>query len=212
MSLDPENKVHNTWLAVKDAAASALREIRQRQQEVWEAREGGEWDDLLDMQEALQRLIYTRDPWSDWPRASECVHGGVYAIRSRNLSFGVWNSNTLGFVGIREKFGSEYLFTEYHYDTGGSFGTARPVVLVETCPIEDLAEGHVKCDKHDRPVEFRHFPEGQGGYRVHSDDESLLITDKNDPEYCQSFHYNNKPLFDFLKGVEERHLWEKLTS
>ena len=66
----------------------------------------------------------------------ECVNGGFYRIDSRNLSFGVYSEKTKGFVGIREKFGDEYLFTEYHYDTGPPFGTVFPEELLERCPLE----------------------------------------------------------------------------
>ena len=56
---------------------------------------------------------------------SECKKRRVYKLHSRNLSFGVFNGET-GFIGIRTKFGSMYLDTEYHWDTGPPFGTARP--------------------------------------------------------------------------------------
>jgi hypothetical protein len=39
---------------------------------------------------------------------------------------GVFNGVT-GFIGIREKFNHEYLFTEYHYDTGAPYGTVHSV-------------------------------------------------------------------------------------
>ena len=42
---------------------------------------------------------------------SECKHGWLYKIDSRNLILGVYNETQQGFVGIREKFGNEYLFT-----------------------------------------------------------------------------------------------------
>jgi len=55
------------------------------------------------------------------------VKGNLYRIRSRNLPYGVYDGNG-GFIGIREKFGSLYLFTEYDYDTGPPYGT---VIVVE---------------------------------------------------------------------------------
>jgi hypothetical protein len=42
----------------------------------------------------------------------ELVRGGIYTLRSRNLLVGVFNGDQ-GFIGIREKFGHQYLFTEY---------------------------------------------------------------------------------------------------
>ena len=52
----------------------------------------------------------------------QCVRGRVYEIRSRNLAVGVYDGKC-GFIGIRTKFGSRYLFTEYHWDQGSPHGT-----------------------------------------------------------------------------------------
>ncbi len=57
---------------------------------------------------------------------TECTHRGIYKLSSRNLSLGVFNKPSNGFIGIREKFGDLYLFTEYHWDNGPPFGTACP--------------------------------------------------------------------------------------
>jgi hypothetical protein len=54
----------------------------------------------------------------------DCIFGRVYKIRCRNLSYGVYDGDS-GFIGIRTKFGSRYLFTEYHWDAGAPFGTVR---------------------------------------------------------------------------------------
>lgn len=69
---------------------------------------------------------------SDIP-LSEVTQRGVYRIHSRNLSIGVFNGAT-GFIGIRHKFGSRYLFTEYHWDTGAPYGTVKPQELLEYLP------------------------------------------------------------------------------
>lgn len=49
---------------------------------------------------------------------------GIYRIRSRNLTVGVYDGKG-GFIGIREKFGSLYLFTEYAWEQGPPYGTVR---------------------------------------------------------------------------------------
>lgn len=66
----------------------------------------------------------------------DCVNGGFYLIDSRNFSFGVYNEENKGFIGIREKFGDEYLFTEYHWDTGPPCGTVCPKRFLEQCSLE----------------------------------------------------------------------------
>lgn len=71
-----------------------------------------------------------------------CEDGSLYRLFSRNLALGVYKAETRGFVGIREKFGREYLFTEYHYDTGEPFGTVLPQRLLEKCPIIPIEENN----------------------------------------------------------------------
>ncbi len=44
----------------------------------------------------------------------ECKHGWLYRVHSRNLNLGVYRTDDKGFIGIRHKFGSRFLFTEYH--------------------------------------------------------------------------------------------------
>lgn len=92
-------------------------------------------------------------------KPEECVEGGLYRIHSRNLAYGVYKAEQRGFVGIREKFGSHYLFTEYHWDNGPPFGTVRPIEFIEQCPITDLAESHLvedekigKCWRTNKPL------------------------------------------------------------
>ncbi len=57
---------------------------------------------------------------------SECIKGRVYKIQSRNLTYGVFDGKD-GFIGIRLKFSSRYLFTEYHWDQGPPYGTVYGV-------------------------------------------------------------------------------------
>lgn len=66
-------------------------------------------------------------------KIQECKHGYLYELHSRNLTYGVYNSENSGFIGIRTKFKSRYLFTEYHWDTGSPFGTVKPSKEIEPC-------------------------------------------------------------------------------
>jgi hypothetical protein len=56
----------------------------------------------------------------------QCKSGYLYRIFSRNLSFGVFIEKTAGFIGIRQKFGYEYLFVEYHRDLNNRCATVSP--------------------------------------------------------------------------------------
>lgn len=62
---------------------------------------------------------------------AECKHGWRYLLDSRNLRTGVYDQKTRGFTGIRVKFDSVFLFTEYHWDTGVPYGTAKPLQELE---------------------------------------------------------------------------------
>ncbi len=66
----------------------------------------------------------------------ELKHGGCYRIHSRNLILGIYNENAKGYIGIREKFGDEYLFTEYDWETGPPFGTVKPYEFIDMLPAE----------------------------------------------------------------------------
>lgn len=75
-------------------------------------------------------------------KLEDCKIGRLYKLQSRNLSIGVYDGLS-GFIGIRFKFESEYLFTEYHWDTGEPFGTAYPIkdlgpIPKDIKPVEDF--------------------------------------------------------------------------
>jgi hypothetical protein len=91
---------------------------------------------------------------------------GIYRLRSRNLNVGVYDGN-IGFIGIREKFHSLYLFREYHVDHGGMHGTASPLeflgLLDEAIPVrETLGSKCLVCQAPVDYVEWTADEEGNG--------------------------------------------------
>jgi len=78
---------------------------------------------------------------------SECITRRLYKLSSRNLSLGVYDGKE-GFIGIRQKFGNGFLFTEFHWDQGPPYGT---VDGVEDTGI-DLPE-HIELKEHINPTE-----------------------------------------------------------
>ncbi|HET7713885.1 MAG TPA: hypothetical protein VFK94_06620 [Patescibacteria group bacterium] len=65
---------------------------------------------------------------------NDCHTRHLYRLYSRNLDFGVYDGAG-GFIGIREKFDSRFLFTEYHREVGSPVGTVQP--LEDLGPIPD---------------------------------------------------------------------------
>jgi hypothetical protein len=88
--------------------------------------------------------------------------GGIYRIKSRNLSVGVYDGKG-GFIGIREKFGDTYLFTEYGWEQGPPYGTVRleDRVFVGRVPPEVplVTTLGTRCRGCGQDIEFR---DGEG--------------------------------------------------
>ena len=127
-----------------------------------------------------------------------CKHGFVYKIKSRNLKYGVFNYENAGFVGIRTKFSSRYLFCEYHYDNGHPFGTVFP--LEELCEIpsdlfpvayfpgsKDILTGRMV--EFDKPI----VDGGRGWYFIDTGEASDKI---------EAHTIGNPKLFEYLDRLE----------
>lgn len=60
------------------------------------------------------------------PPMHRLITGRVYKLESRNLSYGMWDGVN-GFIGIRLKFHSRFLDTEFHWDVE-DYGTVEDAV------------------------------------------------------------------------------------
>jgi hypothetical protein len=61
----------------------------------------------------------------------EDLKGGyLYKIKARNAEYGIWIPEKKSFAISRIKFGSNFIFEEYHWDCE-AFATARPVEEIE---------------------------------------------------------------------------------
>ena len=122
-----------------------------------------------------------------------CKHGYVYEIDSRNLSYGVFNSKDNGFIGIRNKFRNNFLFTEYHWDTGEPYGTVSP--LKELGKVPDDIEIKVDLGTIDsftgKPIAFDK-PVVEGGKGWYFVETGVVCANKNPATL------DNKKLFEYL--------------
>ncbi len=132
----------------------------------------------------------------------QCISRRVYILVSRNLRLGVYDGNE-GFIGIREKFGGRFLFTEFHWDQGPPFGTVRGQVDtgIDVPPdIKLLAnlEGNIDQVSKRRVAFDKPTSEGgRGWYFIDSGDSSSDIIPMTEA---------NKPLFEFLDDIEKKFL------
>lgn len=62
---------------------------------------------------------------------SECKHGYLYKLNSRNLDYGIYRADTESFVGIREKFDYRFLESDGHRDLNARGCTALPTELID---------------------------------------------------------------------------------
>jgi len=141
---------------------------------------------------------------------ADCKRGHVYRLRSRNLRFGLFvPENENGFVGIRAKFGSLFLFTEHHWDNGPPFGTVKP--LEDLGPLEDSTiefweSGPTVCEKCGHRVDYVEVEGGcklENGVVVPGRWEHLEKVDSCAEAYPES--KINGSLFDALQKIEREH-------
>jgi hypothetical protein len=138
---------------------------------------------------------------------AELVDRRIYRITSRNLVVGVWHAERSGFMGIRSKFNEEYLFTEYHWETGGRYGTAHAledtgesipddIRFKESLPTIDSING--------RLVEFT-TPVAEGG-------NGWVYNDTQQPIVGTPISHTNKELFDILYPYHQKFLAERIAE
>jgi len=72
----------------------------------------------------MQDKSQPRPPRDTLPLIKDCEFRRIYKLECRNLKYGVFDGKD-GFIGIRTKFKSRFLFREYHWDQGAPYGTVR---------------------------------------------------------------------------------------
>jgi len=135
-----------------------------------------------------------------------CKDRRLYRVDTRNFGpIAVFSKDVRGFVGLRRKFGLR-LDVEYHWETSLTVGTAIPW---EELP--DELPNHISTEQSE-PARCKNC-------------KVLVDFRKNDPDpksfspFGTWFHlqetactdvypasYQNQPLFDWLKSMEEKYL------
>lgn len=136
----------------------------------------------------------------DYLKLEDCVRGGVYRLACRRLLLGVFDGEA-GFVGIRCKANDRFLFTEYHWDYDGPYGTVKPLELLGmlSSDVETRVEAPHLCHGCGREVEFnRDFGVATppGSPWTHVEDGTPMESDE------WPAHDVYRPLFDFLAKME----------
>jgi hypothetical protein len=83
---------------------------------------------------------------------SELIDGGFYRVEARNFNRAVYVKSWRCFIGVRFKFETEYLFTEFDYETGPPCGTVFPIEFLEHCPVRPIAERLFEDDSSNREL------------------------------------------------------------
>jgi hypothetical protein len=126
---------------------------------------------------------------------TECKPRKLYRLTSRNLTLGVFEAENRGFLGLRRKFGSTFVFEEYHWDCGPPYGTASPYEeLPEELPAEiELKEDlGAECSTCKQPLK-----QGENGWEHESEPGCVRAFARTRP---------NGPLSQWLFQMEQKYL------
>lgn len=144
--------------------------------------------------EAAEEAAYRIENGLDLPfiGLDDCVNRRLYWVRSRNLEIGVFRAEKRGFLGLRYKFGTCFVDTEFHFQTE-AFNTAYPlkdlgIDLPEEIPLkETLGSVCSNCNKKA----WWTGPPAPAPWAC-----------EGNCEKTRSYAEANKELFDFLKEHE----------
>ncbi len=129
---------------------------------------------------------------------------GVYRLRSRNLTIGVYTELGI-FIGIREKFDHRYLDAEVWNRPPEVLGTAVPLERLGTLPAEiaaseDLGTACRVCGEPADYVRWGDLPSnGFPGRWCHVDAQGVPIADAHEPNV---WSVTNEALFEFLDALD----------
>ena len=140
-------------------------------------------------------------------KIDELKDGHAYYIHARNANIGIWSKTRKAFTISRHKFGNNYLFDEFHWDTGAPHGTVKPEKEIEKSPY---------IPDQDTIIKFTdtHFYPGGGLSLIEKEDEILEYLNKLEEKFVTIADLINRILFTQYKSkkgdlCDDKH-WIKL--
>jgi hypothetical protein len=132
----------------------------------------------------------------------KCEERKIYKIDSRNLNIAVYCGEG-AFIGIRTKFGDEFLFTEFHRDMGPPFGT---VTCISDTGI--VLPRRIKTDEHlgimdTNTKRFVYYKTTSKG-NMWDFCRRLNIDDEEAKKNIKPISLRNDALFDFLDDIRKK--------
>jgi hypothetical protein len=99
----------------------------------------------------------------DYIKMDQLQPFGLYEIHARNATYGIWIPEYKGFAISRIKFGSNFVFVEYHWDCE-AYNTAAPLKFIEQSPFtaDDLVykKGSVNLPREEEILKYLNRLEG----------------------------------------------------
>lgn len=103
------------------------------------------------------------DNITEWIKIEDCKDGWLYLIAARNSCLGIYDEKDKGFVISRFKFKNNFLFTEYHWDADPTFGTVKPLKILEQAPHFDTDSDKLQY-LNEKTKEYKNQIESAGLY------------------------------------------------
>jgi hypothetical protein len=144
---------------------------------------------------------------------ADCKKGHIYRVGTRNLGFAVFNGE-YSFIGIRTKFGNEFLDEEIHQEVSSVYGTAYPSEDLGPIPENIKPETHAT---HEHGVDWADDPatgqrravirrDLQPGEEPHAKRQGFVDlwadTGERLPDRLYPYLQQNDELFKWLKAKD----------
>jgi hypothetical protein len=81
-------------------------------------------------------------------KIEDCKDGYLYLISARNSHIGIFNKDKNSFTISRVKFSNNYLFDEFHWDTGEPYGTVKPIREIGIAKPATLSYLNTESEKY----------------------------------------------------------------